>query len=112
MTKCFMAGLLVLSAAACAQKPEAIAPAYISPTTYQTLNCSALSAEAVRVDNALTQASAQQTKARQNDTLGVILIGMPTSSLSGGNVADQVASLKGQKQTIQQTQIARGCIKG
>ncbi|MBM7067731.1 hypothetical protein [Actibacterium sp. 188UL27-1] len=104
------AGVIVLCG--CAQKPEAIAPAYVSPTTYQSFGCSALRAEAVRVDNALARASAQQNKARQNDTVGVILLGLPTASLSGSNVADQVASLKGQKQTIRQTQIRKRCIRG
>jgi hypothetical protein len=100
--------LMVLSA--CAQKPEAIQAAYVSPTTYSDFNCRALAAEAVRVDNALLQASAQQKKARTNDTVGVILLGLPTSSLSGGNVAPQIAQLKGQKQTLEQTQIKKGCI--
>ena len=97
-------------AAGCAQKPEAIAPAYVSPTTYQDWDCTQLKAEAVRLDAALNQASATQNKARQNDTVGVILLGLPVSSLSGGNVADQIAFLKGNKDTIQQTQIGRRCI--
>ncbi|WP_339855942.1 hypothetical protein [Roseovarius nubinhibens] len=96
--------------AGCAKKPEDISPAYISPTSYQSFNCKQLAAEARRVDVALTEASAAQMQARKNDTTGVILLGLPTASLSGSNIAPQIASLKGQKQTIHQTQIAKHCI--
>ena len=105
-----MTVLAAIVVSGCAKKPEAIAPAYVSPTTYQSFSCRALASEARRVDQALANASAQQTKARQNDTWGVILIGLPTSSLSGGNVAPQIAELKGQKQTLEQTQIQKGCV--
>lgn len=37
---------------ACAQKPEDIAPAYISPNTYSNLSCDQLREEAARVDAA------------------------------------------------------------
>ena len=102
---CAIAGL-----SACAQKPETVAPAYVSPTTYLSFNCSQLSAEAQRVDAAYATAAAAQNKARSNDTVGVIFLGLPVSTLSGGNVADQIASLKGQKNTLQQTQIQKGCL--
>ena len=64
-----------------------------------------------RIDEALSRASAQQNDARQSDTVGVILLGLPVSSLSGGNVADQIAYLKGHKDTIQQTQITGNCMR-
>lgn len=96
--------------AACAQKPEDIMASYISPTTYQGWNCQQLQAEAVRVDNAISRASAQQLKARSDDTAGVILLGLPVSSLSGGNVAAQIADLKGRKEVIEQTQISSKCV--
>ncbi|MDO8882259.1 hypothetical protein [Pseudotabrizicola sp.] len=72
---------------------------------------SQLQAEAVIVDNALVRASAQQETARSNDTVGVLLLGLPTASLSGSNVAPQIADLKGCKEVIQQAQIQRNCIK-
>ena len=98
------------AAGACAKKPEAIAPAYISPTTYTGFSCRQLAAEAARVDAALGSASAAQRKARSNDTAGVILLGLPVSTLSGDNVADQIAQLKGHKQVLQQSQIRKGCV--
>ena len=106
---CALVTIAVLSG--CAQKPEAIAPAYVSPTTYQAFNCDQLSLEASRLDAAYTRAAATQNKARQDDTVGVILLGLPTASLSGGNVADQIAYLKGHQDALHQTQISRSCIR-
>ncbi|WP_281405000.1 hypothetical protein [Nitratireductor sp. XY-223] len=42
-----------------------------------------------------------------NDVVGVILIGLPVSSLSGDNIAPQIARLKGEKEAIRQAQIKR-----
>ena len=97
--------------AGCAQKPDAIQASYISPTTYDGWSCSQLQSEAARVDAALARASAQQEQARSNDTAGVIFLGLPVSSLSGGNVAPQIADLKGRKDVLQQTQIRRNCVR-
>ena len=102
-------GLTCLVIAGCAAKPEDIAASYTSPTTYSGWSCKQLQNEAIRVDNALNKASAAQNKARSNDTVGVIFLGLPVSSLSGGNVADQIASLKGQKETIEQTANLKNC---
>jgi hypothetical protein len=44
--------------------------AYVSPTTSQDWDCALRKADAVRVDAALNQASATQSKAGQNDTVG------------------------------------------
>ena len=93
----------------CAKAPQSIAPAYISHVPYQEWTCSQLGQEVVRVDAALTQASVQQQKARGNDIVGVILIGLPVSSLSGDNIAPQIANLKGQKNAIEQVLITKNC---
>jgi len=100
-----------LAASACAKKPESIAPAYVSQVPYQGWSCSQLGQEVVRVDAALTTASEQQDKARGNDIAGVILIGLPVSSLSGDNIAPQIANLKGQKQALEQVMITKNCIQ-
>lgn len=108
--KGFLIAAALCVTSACAQKPETIERAYISPATYSNYNCTQLSQEAVRIDGALSRAYAQQNKARRNDTWGVVLVGVPVSSLSGGNVSDQIADLKGQKYTLEQTQIQRSCL--
>ena len=69
-----IAAVAAMTLAGCAQKPEAIKASYVSPTTYSGWNCTQLAQEAARVDNALVRASAQQNRARSNDTMGVILL--------------------------------------
>jgi hypothetical protein len=76
---------------------------------YQGWSCQQLGEEAARISSALATASQQQTQARGNDVVGVILIGLPVSSLSGDNIAPQIANLKGQQQAVQQTMIAKNC---
>jgi hypothetical protein len=100
---------ICIFAGACAKSPESIAPSYISPMTYGQYQCDQLGAEAQRVEGALVQVSAQQRQARSNDTVGVIFLGLPVSSLSGGNVADQVARLKGEQQTLRQVMTEKRC---
>jgi hypothetical protein len=104
-----VAALAGLLAAGCAKDPKSIAPSYVSQVTYQDWTCQQLGQEVVRVDAALTEASAQQVKARGNDIAGVILIGLPVSSLSGDNIAPQIANLKGQKNAIEQVLIMKNC---
>lgn len=106
----------VLSAAAlvtaCAATPESIAPAYVSDLQFQSLTCEQLVEETSRVELALTQASAQQNRARSNDTLGVIFLGLPVSSLSGGNVAEQIAQLKGYQVALAKQRNLKNCARG
>ncbi|HVY21476.1 MAG TPA: hypothetical protein VHA70_15550 [Bauldia sp.] len=100
------AALLV---AGCAQDPKTIQPAYVSQIPYENYTCDQLGQEGARVDQALAQASAAQLQARGNDTVGVILIGLPVSSLSGANVAPQIAQLKGEKNAIDVVAIQKKC---
>ena len=77
--------LLFLFIAACAKSPESIAPSYISDVGYQSWQCKQLAEEDQRLAGALATASTQQKNARTNDTVGVLLIGLPVSSMSGDN---------------------------
>lgn len=101
--------LLLLPLAACAKTPESIGPAYMSEIPYKPLTCQQLGEEDARVQNALVTASQQQSNARSGDILGVILIGVPVSSMSGDNIAPQIANLKGQREAIQRTMLEKGC---
>jgi hypothetical protein len=94
----------------CAVAPESIAPSYVSEVPYDSYTCPQLSEEFTRVSEALAVASKQQSDARTGDTVGVILLGLPVSSLSGSNVASQVASLKGQEAAVQQASIKKNCV--
>jgi len=95
--------------AGCAQDPKSIAPAYVSTVPYESWNCEQLGQESTRIDQALATASSQQKNARGQDVAGVILLGMPTATLSGSNIAPQIASLKGQKNAVETTMISKKC---
>lgn len=107
-----LAATAALMLAGCAKRPETIAPAYVSTLTYQNLNCRQLAEESARVNAAYTMAAQQQNDAATGDAWGVFLIGMPTSTLSGSNVAAQVANLKGQQEALHQTALAKNCSIG
>lgn len=100
---------MILSLAACAKSPESIAPAFVSSHTYTSLDCGQLALEATNLDQALNQVSGQQKKARRNDTLGVLLLGLPVSTFTGGNVSEQVASVKGHREAVRKELIAKKC---
>lgn len=104
-----LTGCVAISIVGCAKKPESIAPAYVSDYQFQSLTCPQLQQEQARLDSAYTTAADQQNHARTNDTVGVILLGLPVSTLSGDNVAAQIAQLKGQKEAIGRVRVAKGC---
>lgn len=106
----FMLGLgLMAVLVGCAKSPESIAPAYISELNYQNWNCYQLAEESQRLSSALAQASTQQENARTNDTVGVILLGLPVSSLSGDNIAPEIARLKGEQEAIRKASRTKVC---
>ena len=58
---------------------------------------------------ALATASVQQKNAHANDTAGVILLGLPLASMSGENIAPQIAALKGEQEAVGQAMQFGNC---
>jgi hypothetical protein len=81
----------------------------VSPISYNNFTCNDLVGESARVNAALVQAYSQQDQAHGSDVVGVLLIGVPVSTLSGTNIAPQVASLKGQQEAIRLALIQKRC---
>jgi len=109
MYKVFLAVALAIVAGACAKSPESIAPSYVSDITYRQVSCADLAVESARLQQALARTSTQQEQARGNDTVGVILLGLPVSSLSGDNIAPEIARLKGELEAIHRVGLAKKC---
>ena len=101
------AGAIMLGA--CAASPEDIPPAYVSDATYADWTCEQLAKENQQLGAALANASHQQEDARTNDTVGVIFLGLPIGSMTGDNVAPEVARLKGHTAAVQQAMIRKDC---
>lgn len=95
--------------AACAKSPESIQASYISEVGYQAWSCKQLAEEQQRLSAAYATAAAQQEKARSNDIVGVILIGVPVSSLSGDNIAPEISRLKGEQEAVRKAMITKSC---
>ena len=108
MKKLLLASICV-ALAACAQSPEAIAPSYVSYLEYNDLSCTQMSEELLHLDYALASASDQQSAAHTGDALGVLFVGLPTSSMSGQNIAPEVARLKGHIEAAHEAMIRKNC---
>lgn len=103
------AAAVVTLTAGCAKSPESIAPSYVSEVPYQSYSCAQLGQEKARLEQAYAVTAKAQDDARTGDALGVLFLGLPTSTLSGGNVAAEVASLKGQMTAVDRTIIVKNC---
>src|SRR5438445_763761 len=103
--------LMVLGVSGCAVAPEDVQPAYVSYVPYQSWSCQQLGEEQARLGSALAAASTQQNKTRSNDTAGVILLGLPVSSMSGGDIAPEIARYKGETEAVQKAMVLNSCGK-
>lgn len=86
--------LAALALAACAQSPDAIAPVSMGGA-YSGLTCTQASAQLAAEQQTLATLSAAQNNAVAGDAIGVFLIGVPMSSLTGGNKAGDIGAAKG-----------------
>lgn len=109
--KCYktLAVAIALAVSACAKKPDSIAPAYVSPVAYDQWTCVQLGQEDARLRAAYATAAKQQDNARTGDIVGVVLIGLPVSSMSGDNIAPQIARLKGEQEAVRRQLIRKNC---
>ncbi len=101
--------LIAISAAGCASRPERIAPAPASETPYLSWTCPRIAEESHRLSDALAAASAKQQKASDDDALGVFFLGLPLASMSGDDIAPEVARLKGESEAVQRAAIKNDC---
>jgi hypothetical protein len=87
--------LATLLLAACAAQPDAIAPVALGDA-YGGVSCTNARALMAQKQAELATLSAAQRDAAAGDAVGVFLLGVPVSSLSGGDKAGQIATVKGQ----------------
>lgn len=80
--------------AACAPRPDAIAPVSMG-SAFSSYDCRAAAADLRTERQNLETLSQAQRNAATGDAIGVFLIGVPTSSLTGGNKAGDIGAAKG-----------------
>lgn len=109
MNRKLIAAIILLPLAACAKRPGAIEPADIPMAAYQNDACPMLANNLKTEQAKLDALSKQQNNAANGDAFGVFMIGVPMSSLTGGDKAGDIAVEKGKVQAIQNQQHAKGC---
>ena len=90
----------VCTLAACAPSPESIAPVAMG-NAFSALSCSEAQAMLTAETQTLATLSAAQTGAATGDAIGVLLIGVPVSSLTGGDKSGEIAASKGKVLALQ-----------
>lgn len=93
----------------CAKNPEAIVPMTMPTGAYSNLTCQQLAAEHQKSSSALVAAEAQQRQAVTGDAVGVFLIGVPVSSLTGGDKEGTLAMHKGELVALSAMMQNKGC---
>jgi hypothetical protein len=96
--------LAALALSACAKNPDAM-----PVNAYGGLSCDHLAAEHRRSTATLAAVSQQQKQAATGDAVGVFLIGVPVSSLSGGDKEGLVAQHKGEIVAIEGAMRGQRC---
>ena len=94
--------------AGCAKSPSSIAPASVSSNEYDHLTCKELQREQREVDLKLADATTRQNNAQTADAVGVFLVLIPVSALTGDAEGD-VARYKGEKIAIERSITRRDC---
>lgn len=93
----------------CAKSPDAVAAAEIDDSAYLRMSCSTLNQKEVQGQAAVESLSAKQQAAANNDALGVFLLGLPLSSMSGNDPETQLSIAKGQLNAIKSAKAKKGC---
>jgi hypothetical protein len=101
------ATLALLGLTACAPRPDAIAPVAFGDA-YAGMSCTMARSTLQQRQAELATLSAAQSDAATGDALGVFLIGVPVSSLTGGDRAGQIATVKGQVLALEER--VAGCV--
>jgi hypothetical protein len=111
MSMKFRASVIVLPLllVACAKAPERIAAVPMPDEPYRSMQCSQLEGERYRSGLTLSTLTKAQTNASTGDAIGVILIGVPTSSLTGYDRETELAVEKGRMAAIERAIAAQGC---
>lgn len=94
MPRLSLVPLAALALAACAQPPDAIAPVAMGDAFAGT-PCREAAALLATERQTLATLSAAQSGAVAGDAIGVLLLGVPLSSVSGGDKAGLIGASKG-----------------
>ena len=106
--KFFLASATLLLVSACASRPEAISASYVSHEKYMDNDCTQLATKMTDARAELAKVSAMQDSKANGDAVGVLLVLIPVSKLTGDHAGD-VARWKGEVEAIDTAQIKMKC---
>lgn len=96
------------SLTSCANRPESIRASHVSHEKFVHLECTQLATKMTDTRVELDKYSKMQDSKANGDALGVFLLGIPFSKLSGDHESD-VARLKGEVEAIDTAQVKNKC---
>lgn len=99
---------LALLMSGCANRPESIHASFVSHERFAGMSCPALAGRLGETQAQLADASRAQDNAANADAVGVFLVLVPVSKLTGDREAD-VARLKGEVEAIETAQVKAKC---
>jgi len=108
LRKTLFVGAVALMVTACANRPESISASHVSHHKYADLDCTQLTTALVDARSNLGQFSEKQDSKANADAVGVFLLAIPFSKLSGDYEAD-VAKWKGEVEAIETAQVINKC---
>ena len=94
-------GVTAVVLSGCARRPDAIIATTIPMEAYTNDNCAELAQLMKSEKENLSTLSKQQQDAANGDAFGVFLIGVPLSSLSGGDKEGEISNSKGKINAIE-----------
>lgn len=109
MNRTILAVIVVMTISGCAKRPSAIVPVDIPMAAYTNGDCASLARELVAEKEKLAAVSKAQNDAASGDAFGVFLIGVPVSSVAGGDKEGDVAVSKGKVVAIESAMKSKGC---
>ena len=101
--------IIAITLVSCAKRPESIEPVAMPADSYATLDCSMLTADLVRERQWLADLIKKQNETVAGDTIGVLMIGVPTASATGGDQETAIAIAKGKVNALESAVVRRGC---
>ncbi|WP_319520180.1 hypothetical protein [uncultured Martelella sp.] len=93
----------------CARRPDAITATTIPMQAYTGDSCSSLRQQLANEKSNLSALSKQQNDAANGDAFGVFLVGVPLSSLSGGDKEGEISNAKGKINAMEAAMHKKGC---
>jgi hypothetical protein len=85
----------------CATSASRVVAVDVPASRYAALDCAAARAQLADRRAAESVLARRQDTAAQRDTAGVALIGLPVGSIFRGNVADELAQVKGEVRALE-----------